>query len=203
MGTNATIYFSTSHNRWVIEAPDVYWEANQTHYLKRTDAAYQSSGTCTAAGGATTTTSEEACTTPCGAGGAGDGSGDVDGDPAENVAPNTNDDDCNLAAATNTWRSSGVDQDAQVGVFNNADDRRRFHGLSAYFGENSWFQFSLNYPSGMVAISIVCFDTRHPTIAPSTAPTTAAPTLAPTELCSTIEVTVDESEDARGSKKYH
>ena len=27
---NATIYFSTSHNRWVIEAPDVYWEANIT-----------------------------------------------------------------------------------------------------------------------------------------------------------------------------
>ena len=30
--TNATIYFSTSHNRWVIEAPDVYWEANQTQH---------------------------------------------------------------------------------------------------------------------------------------------------------------------------
>ena len=26
------MYFSTSHNRWVIEAPDVYWEANTTHY---------------------------------------------------------------------------------------------------------------------------------------------------------------------------
>ena len=29
---NATIYLSTSHNRWVIEAPDVYWEANVTHH---------------------------------------------------------------------------------------------------------------------------------------------------------------------------
>ena len=31
-GTNATVYFSTSHNRWVIEAPDVYWEANITQH---------------------------------------------------------------------------------------------------------------------------------------------------------------------------
>ena len=30
--SNATIYFSTSHNRWIIEAPDVYWEANTTHH---------------------------------------------------------------------------------------------------------------------------------------------------------------------------
>ena len=29
-GTNSTLYFSTSHNRWVLEAPDVYWEANLT-----------------------------------------------------------------------------------------------------------------------------------------------------------------------------
>ena len=110
MGTNATIYFSTSHNRWVIEAPDVYWEANMTHRQS----------------------------TP------------VAGDPTDG---------------------------------NDADDRRRFHGLSTYFGQNNWFQFSFNYPSGMVQVSIVCFDTRHPTVAPSTAPTTAAPTLAPTEVC--------------------
>ena len=30
--TNATLYFSTSHNRWVLEAPDVYWEANTTQH---------------------------------------------------------------------------------------------------------------------------------------------------------------------------
>ena len=29
---NATIYFSTSHNRWVIEASDIYWEANTTQH---------------------------------------------------------------------------------------------------------------------------------------------------------------------------
>ncbi len=29
---NATIYFSTSHNRWVLEVPDVYYEANITHH---------------------------------------------------------------------------------------------------------------------------------------------------------------------------
>ncbi len=74
-GTNATIYFSTSHDRWVIEAPDVYWEANQTHYLHE--------GT---------------------------------------AAPGSDDE--------------------EVADFNNADDRRRFHGLSAFFGENNWFQFS-------------------------------------------------------------
>ena len=51
--------------------------------------------------------------------------------------------------------------DEEAADFNNADDRRRFHGLSAYFGTNAWFQFSLNYPSGMVGISIVCFDTRY------------------------------------------
>ena len=28
--SNTTLYFSTSHNRWVIEAPDIYWEANIT-----------------------------------------------------------------------------------------------------------------------------------------------------------------------------
>ena len=40
MSTNATIYFSTSHNRWVIEAPDVYWEANMTmHSFAHGDAA--------------------------------------------------------------------------------------------------------------------------------------------------------------------
>ena len=41
----------------------------------------------------------------------------------------------------------------------------------------------------MVAITIDCFDTKHPTYAPSVAPTTPAPTLAPTELCSAVEVT--------------
>ena len=35
---NATIYFSTSHDRWVIEAPDVYWEANMTQHSIGQDA---------------------------------------------------------------------------------------------------------------------------------------------------------------------
>jgi hypothetical protein len=112
---NATIYFSTSHNRWVIEAPDVYWEANVTHH------------------------------------------------------------------------SRGQDNDADL---NRNDDRRRFQSLDAYFGDNAWFQFSLNYPSTMVNINIVCFDTRHPTFAPSVAPTTPAPTLAPTEICGSITMHV-------------
>ena len=30
--TQTTLYYSTSHERWVIEAPDVYWEANQTQH---------------------------------------------------------------------------------------------------------------------------------------------------------------------------
>ena len=30
--TNTTLYYSTSHNRWILEAPDVYWEANQTSH---------------------------------------------------------------------------------------------------------------------------------------------------------------------------
>ena len=68
--------------------------------------------------------------------------------------------------------------------------RRRFEGLNAYFGENNWFQFSMNYPSTMVTVTILCFDTRHPTYAPSIAPTTPAPTLAPTEMCTAVTVTV-------------
>ena len=28
-GTNATLYFSSAHERWVLEAPDVYWEASE------------------------------------------------------------------------------------------------------------------------------------------------------------------------------
>ena len=30
--TNATLYFSTSNDRWILEAPDVYFEANQTQH---------------------------------------------------------------------------------------------------------------------------------------------------------------------------
>ena len=112
---NATIYFSTSHNRWVIEAPDVYWEANMTQH--------------------------------------------------------------SIGKATDEHLNDG-------------SDRRRFQGLSDYFGKNNWFQFSLNYPSAMVQVAIVCYDTLHPTLAPSIAPTTPAPTLAPTEICQSVKVTV-------------
>ena len=112
---NATVYFSTSHNRWVIEAPDVYWEANITQH------------------------------------------------------------------------SIGQDEDSNR---NDSNDRRRFPGLSDYFGEYDWFQFSLNYPSTIVSIFVTCYDSRQPTLAPSVAPTTPAPTLAPTELCEAVEVHV-------------
>ena len=58
---------------------------------------------------------------------------------------------------------------------------------------SAWTQFSLNYPSTTVTVSISCFDTKHPTIAPSVAPTTAAPTLAPTEICDSVEVWIGDS----------
>ena len=117
---NATIYFSTSHNRWVIEAPDIYWEANMTQH------------------------------------------------------------------------SVGQATDEHL---NDGSDRRRFQGLSDYFGQNNWFQFSMNYVSTMITITIECFDTLHPTLAPSLAPTTPAPTLAPTELCQSIKITMSSAND--------
>ena len=77
------------------------------------------------------------------------------------------------------------------------------HLADAYFGDNDWFQFSMNYASTMVNINIVCFDTRHPTFAPSIAPTTPSPTLAPTEMCTTIEVLVGDSGAFRGVQTYN
>ena len=122
--SNATVYFSTSHNRWVIEAEDVYFESNTTHH------------------------------------------------------------------------SIGQAQDLHM---NDDNDRRRFQGLSAYFGRNSWFQFSLNYGSKMVDITITCFDTRHPTLSPSVSPTTPSPTLAPTQTCLVIELDVDITDGGLGT----
>jgi hypothetical protein len=113
--SNATLYFSSSHNRWVLEAPDIYFEANTTHH---------------------------------------------------SIGQGTDDHN------------------------NAANDRRRPHGISEYFGKNKWFQFSLNYGSQMVDLAIVCFDTRQPTLAPSVSPTTPSPTMAPTEICEAITVTV-------------
>ena len=77
---NATIYFSTSHNRWVIEGPDVYWEANVTHH------------------------------------------------------------------------SIGQVDDAHL---NKENDRRRFQALDAYFGDNDWFQFSLNYLKVAIEVMVL------------------------------------------------
>ena len=113
--SNATVYFSTSHNRWILEAPDVYFEANTTQH------------------------------------------------------------------------SIGQGTDMHL---NDGNDRRRFQGLSDYFGTQKWFQFSMVYGSKMTAMTITCYDTRHPTLAPSVAPTTPAPTLAPTETCGSIKVDV-------------
>ena len=70
-----------------------------------------------------------------------------------------------------------------IALINNENDRRQFQGLNAYFGQQEWFQFSMNFKSSMVTITLSCFDTGHPTFAPSIAPTTPAPTLAPTEMC--------------------
>ena len=85
--TNATIYFSTSHNRWVIEAPDVYWEANITSH------------------------------------------------------------------------SMGQGTDDHL---NDGNDRRRPHGIEAYFGQQDWFQFSLTAAgSKYVSLSITCSDTKQ------------------------------------------
>ena len=91
-----------------------------------------------------------------------------------------------------THHSIGQDNDDSL---NDGDDRRRVQGLDAYFGMNDWFQFSLNYGSKMVTVTITCFDTRHPTLSPSVAPTTPAPTLAPTETCAALEIDVDTDAD--------
>ena len=92
-----------------------------------------------------------------------------------------------------TQHSIGQADDAHL---NDGSDRRRPHGISDYFGKNNWFQFSLNYPSTMVQITIICYDTLHPTFAPSVAPTTPAPTLAPTEICQSIKMTVSGTDAA-------
>ena len=78
---------------------------------------------------------------------------------------------------------------------NSANDRRRFPGNSfdSYFGTSQWFQFSLNYGSGMVEIDLTCYDTTHPTLTPSVSPTTPAPTLAPTEGCYSVFVKISSS----------
>ena len=263
--SNATIYFSTSHNRWVIEAPDVYFEANTTHHsigqvtdlhlndgndrrrfqgLNKyfgTNSWFQFSmnygskmvtititcfdtrhPTLSPSVAPTTPAPTLAPTEMCtavevlvGAGGVKTYNGIYNKqDSTINgydwwVARNdvgtteaTSNSTIYFSTSHNRWIIEASDVYFEANTthhsigqgtnlhLNDGNDRRRFQALSNYFGKNNWFQFSLNYGSKMVAITITCFDTRHPTLSPSVAPTTPAPTLAPTEMCTTIEVAV-------------
>lgn len=159
--SNPTLYFSSSHNRWVLEASDVYWEApiragsgdlcvpqHEGYNLEPTTmnptvcAEYATVGEC-------------------------EGQSWVSIDQSEIIQGTA--DEHPLKRGICVWVEG---------------DRRQPHGISDYFGKETWHQVSLTLGSDPeTTVEITCYDTKHPTLAPSVSPTTPAPTLAPTEEC--------------------
>ena len=126
------MYFSTSYGRWVLEAPDVYWEASE---IPGDQWEVSANAKCLPSSNGVLVTAS-------------------DYDQAPQCAQLDTYADCHAASWTATDLSQVMSGDGTSHAMVNGGcmwvegDRRRFHGLSAYFGQQTWQQFSANYDSG-------------------------------------------------------